>query len=322
MAGHVVVIGLGSVGIRVVEGLLAEGRRVVVVERDDDNRYLGRARALGVPVVIADATQRQTHSMVNLADASAVAILTSADLTNIETGLAVRESLGGPVGAGAGGAAGLRPGPGPHDGARTSASATCGRRRRWPHRGSSGAALGLDVLETFYVDQQPFLVGRLPIAPGGGLEGLAMQDLSARTRVIALVGQRAAGASNTRRAGAPASRAATRRICSAPTRNSCGCCDGTSCRQPGADGPNPASPSAEGQMAAPQTVVDDQPAHDVGVHVGVGTPVLEPALLVLGHGPRDADRGAPVGGAIAELRPVRRLVRAGQALGDARRRSS
>ena len=77
-----------------VEGLLAEGRRVVVVERDDDNRYLDRARALGVPVVIADATQRQTHTMVNLADASAVAILTSADLTNIETGLAVRESLG------------------------------------------------------------------------------------------------------------------------------------------------------------------------------------------------------------------------------------
>ena len=49
-----------------------------------------------------------------------------------------------------------------------------------------GASLGLDVLETFYVDQQPFLVGRLWIAPGGGLQGLAMQDLSARTRVIAL----------------------------------------------------------------------------------------------------------------------------------------
>ena len=117
MAGHVVVVGLGSVGIRVVEGLLAEGRRVVVVERDDNNRYLGRARALGVPVVIADATQRQTHATVNLADASAVAILTSADLTNIETGLAVRESLGDRWERGAGGAAGLRPGPGPHDGA-------------------------------------------------------------------------------------------------------------------------------------------------------------------------------------------------------------
>ena len=94
MAGHVVVVGLGSVGIRVVEGLLAEGVRVVVVEHDDTNRYLARARALDVPVVIADATQRQTHAMVNLFDASAVAILTSADLTNIETGLAVRETLG------------------------------------------------------------------------------------------------------------------------------------------------------------------------------------------------------------------------------------
>ena len=49
-----------------------------------------------------------------------------------------------------------------------------------------GAALGLDVLETFFVDQQPFLVGRLAIASGGGLQGLAMQDLSARTRVVAL----------------------------------------------------------------------------------------------------------------------------------------
>jgi Trk K+ transport system NAD-binding subunit len=185
MVGHVVVIGLGSVGIRVVEGLLAKGRRVVVVEHDDDNRYLGRARALGVPVVIADATQRQTHTMVNLFDASAVAVLTSADLTNIETGLSVREALA----------------------------------ERWEQvpvvlrvfdrnlahmmeqnfgfrhvRSTSalaapwfvGAALGLDVLGTFYVDQQPFLVGRAHVTAGGGLEGLAMQDLSARTRVIAL----------------------------------------------------------------------------------------------------------------------------------------
>ena len=86
MVGHVVVVGLGSVGIRVVEGLLTAGRRVVVVEQDDTNRYLGRARALGVPVVIADATQRQTHTAVNLADASAIAVLTSGDSRNIETG--------------------------------------------------------------------------------------------------------------------------------------------------------------------------------------------------------------------------------------------
>ncbi|HEY5108412.1 MAG TPA: NAD-binding protein [Acidimicrobiales bacterium] len=185
MAGHVVVVGLGSVGIRVVEGLVAEGRKVVVVERDAGNRYLDRARALDVPVVIADATQRQTHASVNLGEAAAVAILTSADLTNIETGLAVRESLGErwdvvPVV--------LRVFD--RDLARTMERNFGFRHVRSTSALAApwfvGAALGLGVLETFFVDQQPFLVGRLTIASGGGLQGLAMQDLSARTRVVAL----------------------------------------------------------------------------------------------------------------------------------------
>ena len=51
MTDHVIVIGLGSVGISVVRGLVSEGQRVVVIERDTDNRYLAQARALGVPVV-------------------------------------------------------------------------------------------------------------------------------------------------------------------------------------------------------------------------------------------------------------------------------
>ena len=54
----------------------------------------------------------------------------------------------------------------------------------------AGAALGLEVLSTFYVEQQPFLIGKATISPDGGLQGLAMVDLGARTRVIAL--QRAA----------------------------------------------------------------------------------------------------------------------------------
>ena len=66
MVDHVIVIGLGAVGISVVRRLVAEGEAVVVIERDADNRYLAQARALGVPVVIADATQSQTHRMVNI----------------------------------------------------------------------------------------------------------------------------------------------------------------------------------------------------------------------------------------------------------------
>jgi voltage-gated potassium channel Kch len=190
MTDHVVVIGLGAVGISVVRGLVAERQRVVVIERDADNRYLAQARALGVPVVIADATQSQTHRMVNIDDAKAVAVLTSADLTNIETGLSVRESLGErweevPVVLRVFDrelAQMMEQSFGFHHVRSTSALAA-----PW----FVGAALGLDVLSTFYVDQQPFLVGGLAVAPRGGLQGLAMQDLSARTRVIAL--SRAAG---------------------------------------------------------------------------------------------------------------------------------
>ena len=94
MEGHVVVIGLGSVGIRVVEGLQAKGREVVVVERNENNRFLNQARARGVPVLIADSTQRQTLEDAGVHRADAVAVLTSDDLTNIETGLAVRDFLG------------------------------------------------------------------------------------------------------------------------------------------------------------------------------------------------------------------------------------
>jgi hypothetical protein len=56
-----------------------------------------------------------------------------------------------------------------------------------------GAALGLQVIGTFYVKDRPFLVGRLSIALGSGLEGLAMQDLPARTRVVAIRRGTAAG---------------------------------------------------------------------------------------------------------------------------------
>ena len=185
LSEHVVVVGLGAIGVRVLELLVARGVDAVVVEADEGNRYLARARGLAVPVVVADATQPQTLRTVKLSRAAAVAVTTSDDLVNIETGLAVRDQLG----AG-------------HDDvpvvlrlfdrqlARTVESSLGFSAVRSTDALAApwfvGAALGLEVLSTFYVGDAPLLVASLQVAAGGGLDGLAMQDLSARTRVVAL----------------------------------------------------------------------------------------------------------------------------------------
>jgi hypothetical protein len=42
------------------------------------------------------------------------------------------------------------------------------------------------VLSTFYAGDEPLLVAKLTVTPGGGLHGLKMFDLAARTRVLAI----------------------------------------------------------------------------------------------------------------------------------------
>ena len=185
LSGHVLVIGLGAVGMQAVRQLLAAGRDIVVVEKDEHNRHLAQARALGVPVVVADATQPEVLESVRLARAAAVAILTSDDLANVETGLAVRDQLGPdrdstPVVLrifDSQLARSVR-----HGFGFTSVRSTEALAAPW----FVGAALGLDVLSTFYVGDEPLLLARLIVSPGGGLDGVAMRDLAVRTRVLAL----------------------------------------------------------------------------------------------------------------------------------------
>ena len=185
LRGHVLVIGLGSVGMQAATRLVAAGSEVVVVEMRDDNRHLGQARALGVPVVIADATLPETLESVSLASASAVAILTSDDLANLETGLAVRDQLGprweatpvvlrmfDPQLARS-----VR-----HNFGFRHVRSTAALAAPW----FVGAALGLDVRSTFYVGDEPLLVARLTVSSGGGLDGLAMRDLAVTTRILAI----------------------------------------------------------------------------------------------------------------------------------------
>ncbi|GAA2059389.1 NAD-binding protein [Williamsia deligens] len=191
MSGHIVVIGLGAFGIRVARDIAARGRDVVIVERSADNRFLSAAAAASIPVVIGDATLASTLADARVHTAGAVAVLTSDDMANIETGIAVRGVLGD--------AWSNRPGRRGvpvvlrlFDRAMGDAVA---HRFGFRHVRSTtelavpwfvGAALGLQVVSTFTVQSMAFVVGKLRVAPAGGLVGVAMQELSAHTRVIAI----------------------------------------------------------------------------------------------------------------------------------------
>ena len=119
-----------------------------------------------MPVVIADATLPETLESVSLASASAVAVLTSDDLANLETGLAVRDQLGtrweatpvvlrmfDPQLARS-----VR-----HNFGFRNVRSTAALAAPW----FVGAALGLDVLSTFYVGDEPLLVARLTVSLRG-----------------------------------------------------------------------------------------------------------------------------------------------------------
>ncbi|MGP3986946.1 NAD-binding protein [Streptomyces sp. 3N207] len=89
-AGHVVVVGLGQVGLRLCTHLQGLGLGVIAVERDPAAPNLRLAKALGVPVVVADARDRFVLRKLGLPKAQAMAAVASDDLDNIAVAVAAR----------------------------------------------------------------------------------------------------------------------------------------------------------------------------------------------------------------------------------------
>ncbi|MFJ1459521.1 NAD-binding protein [Nocardia sp. N2S4-5] len=86
-SGHVVVAGLGNVGMRVLEQLFDLGVQVVGLDYDENARGIALARTLGVPVVIGQATWEDTLEAAGVSRARALVLLTSSDAVNLEAAL-------------------------------------------------------------------------------------------------------------------------------------------------------------------------------------------------------------------------------------------
>lgn len=90
LSGHVVLLGLGKVGTRVLARLRRMGIPVVCVESDPEARGIAVARRLRVPTVIGDVTEEGVLEAARIHRAHALLALTSVDITNLEAALSAR----------------------------------------------------------------------------------------------------------------------------------------------------------------------------------------------------------------------------------------
>jgi len=90
MHGHVIVIGLGQVGLRLCSLLRDSGIAAVAVEVDADAPNVRLARGYEIPVVIGHGEDREILRRVHVDRARALAAVTSNDLINVEVAVAAR----------------------------------------------------------------------------------------------------------------------------------------------------------------------------------------------------------------------------------------
>jgi voltage-gated potassium channel len=82
--------GLGKVGYYVVETLIEQNEKVIIVELDENSKHINYFRSLGAEVYIGDATQYNVMKDVNVEHAKALISVIDNDAINLEVGLNAR----------------------------------------------------------------------------------------------------------------------------------------------------------------------------------------------------------------------------------------
>lgn len=88
---HVVVCGLGNVGVRVIQHLRRFDEHVVVIEQNNEGRFINEVASYDVPVITGDARDARILQTANVGKAKAIIAVTDNDLVNLEAALTARE---------------------------------------------------------------------------------------------------------------------------------------------------------------------------------------------------------------------------------------
>ncbi len=90
---HIVVVGAGKVGLRIVHGLVNKPHvePVVVVEAQKESPFLEEIQEMGVPVITGDGRQKRILEQAGVKTARALVLATDDDLANLDSALTARE---------------------------------------------------------------------------------------------------------------------------------------------------------------------------------------------------------------------------------------
>ena len=92
MNNHVILCGLGKVGLRVLQQLLRLGEQVVVLEKDAQCPNLAFARRHGIPVLNGSGREEGILDELNVTRAKSIILATDDDLANLELALDARKA--------------------------------------------------------------------------------------------------------------------------------------------------------------------------------------------------------------------------------------
>ncbi len=90
MNNHIVLIGLGHLGYRVVQRLHEMGEQVAIIELNPDAHTTSAARAMDIPIIQADARHSSALEGANIKDARTVILASQHDAMNLQIALKAR----------------------------------------------------------------------------------------------------------------------------------------------------------------------------------------------------------------------------------------
>lgn len=169
---HIIICGAGKVGYRVLLELLKFDRDVVMIESNPNGRFVPNIQGLGIPLLLEDATNRESLLRAGIEQASAIVPATDDELRNLDIALEARELQPGikvvmrmfdPDLARR-----VESGFGIHTAFSTSALAA-------PIFAS--AAMKLDVKHSFYVEDKLLVISEVIVTGGSPLSGMQVNSL-------------------------------------------------------------------------------------------------------------------------------------------------